>query len=482
MPGFTPGRRWQPPFLPFKREPFRKRLLRSIEVAIKGPLFGCRMCGNCMLQETAFICPMECPKGLRNGPCGGSTPDACYVDPSRPCIWYKIYERAFSMGREELLVEVLPPLDWDQVGTETWGTVLKQIRTVGVKHFLHGMLASDVDHRKMAWQSVFEPIRQPPWWRGDDRYHAPAYQEPVSELERQLKEGEFVMAAEVTPPIGIDTSKLRQNIELLKQYATALNFTDAASATPRMSSLACSETALELHAEPVLQIAARDSTRIGLQGMAIGASARGIRNILVVSGDTPRRGLPPFEHSDWIDLDSVQMLWLLRRMRDDARYLDGREIKSAPKFFLGAAASPFASSPRIQALREHKKINAGAQFFQTNVIFDAERIDDWLNALVQRNILDKVYILAGITPLKSYKMAVFMNEKVPGVFVPASILKRMQSAAEKGGEQEEGLQIAVELIEKIRTKQGINGIHVMPVGWETVVPKLAQMARIGHRS
>ncbi|MCK4750321.1 MAG: methylenetetrahydrofolate reductase C-terminal domain-containing protein, partial [Bacteroidales bacterium] len=91
----TPGRRWQPPFLPFKKEPFGKRVLRRIERVVKGPLWGCRMCGNCLLQETAFICPMECPKGMRNGPCGGSTPEKCYVDETRPCIWYKIHERAF---------------------------------------------------------------------------------------------------------------------------------------------------------------------------------------------------------------------------------------------------------------------------------------------------------------------------------------------------------------------------------------------------
>ena len=114
MPGFTPGRRYQPPFMPFKREPFKQRVLAKIELAVKGPLFGCRMCGNCLLQETAFICPMECPKGLRNGPCGGSTPEKCYVDESRPCIWYKIYERSFKLGREALLLEVLPPLDWEK--------------------------------------------------------------------------------------------------------------------------------------------------------------------------------------------------------------------------------------------------------------------------------------------------------------------------------------------------------------------------------
>lgn len=119
MPVFTPGRRWQPPFYPFKREPLNRRVLARIERLVKGPLWGCRMCGNCLLQETAFICPMECPKGVRNGPCGGSTKEHCYVDETRPCIWYRIYERAFAMGREEKLLEVLPPLDWDKTGTET---------------------------------------------------------------------------------------------------------------------------------------------------------------------------------------------------------------------------------------------------------------------------------------------------------------------------------------------------------------------------
>ena len=118
MPGFTPGRRWQPAYLPFHKDSFGHKLVESVERAIKGTLFGCRMCGNCLLQETAFICPMECPKGLRNGPCGGSTEDHCYVDPTRPCIWFKIYQRSESMGRSERLLEVLPPLDWDKVGTE----------------------------------------------------------------------------------------------------------------------------------------------------------------------------------------------------------------------------------------------------------------------------------------------------------------------------------------------------------------------------
>jgi methylenetetrahydrofolate reductase (NADPH) len=184
---------------------------------------------------------------------------------------------------------------------------------------------------------------------------------------------------------------------------------------------------------------------------------------------------------DILDIDSVQMLWILRRMRDEGKYLDGREMKFPPKYFLGAAASPFASQPKFQAIREHKKVNAGAQFFQTNLIFDAERLEVWVNELAKRNILDKVYILAGISPLKSLKMGKYMNDEVPGVSIPDALLKRMQAAEEKGsagGAMEEGVQISLELIEKIRSMQVFRGIHIMTVGWEEIVPRIVQEANL----
>ncbi len=474
MPGFTPARRWQPPFYPFKREPFRRRLLARIERMVKGPLFGCRMCGNCLLQETAFICPMECPKGARNGPCGGSTEEHCYVDPTRPCVWYKIYERSFKMGRQEKLLEVLPPLDWDKVGTETWGDVVQQIRKVGTGKFISGMLSRDPAKRAANWDAVFRPVRQPDWWQGDDKYHPPAYTEPISELERRLRAGEFVVTAEVAPSLSTATSKLCQNIELVRPYVAAVNFTDNPSATARMSSLACSIMALQSGAEPVMQLQGRDRTRATIQSEVIGASALGVRNILVLSGDSGRMGPPPLGRLDVIDMDSVQMLWLLRRMRDEGHYLDGRPIKFPPKVFLGAAAAPFASRPEFQAIREHKKVNAGAQFLQTNLVYDPDRFEIWLNELAKRNILDKVYILVGLTPLKSLKMALYMHNEVPGVFIPERLLKRLEAAGD--GVQEEAVTITLELIEAIRGKQGVHGIHLMAVGWEEIVPRIVTEA------
>ena len=473
MPIFTPGRRWQPAYSPFNKETFGTRLLENIEYAIKGPLFGCRMCGNCLLQETAFICPMECPKGLRNGPCGGSTPEYCYVDKTRPCIWYKIHERAFKMGRQEMLLEVLPPLDWEKVGTETWADVASQAKKVGFKKVASDLLSGDTARREATWDSVFRPVRQPEWWQGDHEYHPPKSTEPASNLERQLRAGKFVVACEIAPPLTTATTKLISNIKTVKPYVTAINFTDNASATPRMASWACSKIAIEQGAEPVMQIAARDRTRSSLQGEILGASALGVRNVLCVTGDSPVLAPQPRGRMDINDMDSIQMVWILRRMRDEGRYLDGREIKFPPKVFLGAAASPFASDPKFQALREHKKVNAGAQFFQTNLVYDVERMEVWLNELAKRDILNKVFIMVGITPLKSLKMARYMTE-VPGVYMPETILKRMEAADAAGNAQEEGVQIAIELARKIKTYegQGIHGLHIMPVSWEEIIPRI----------
>ena len=476
---FTPGRRWQPPFLPFKKEKFGKRLLRRIELWVKGPLFGCRMCGNCLLQETAFICCMECPKGMRNGPCGGASAENCYVDETRPCIWYRIYKQAFKKDREEKLLEVLPPLDWDKVGSETWGDVIRQIRKYGSGKFVKSLFSRDKVTKAVAWEGVFKPVRQPEWWNGDAEYHPAAYEEAVSNLERELRSGKFVITTEVAPPLGVATGKLERDIKMVKDYVAAVNFTDNASASPRMSSIACSKIAVSLSADPVLQVAARDRTRIGLQAEIVGANAMGIYNVLCISGDNARIGPSPTSNTNILDVDAVQMLWILRKMRDEGSYLDGRKMKFPPKLFLGAAASPFASEPEFQALREQKKVNAGAQFFQTNLIFDPQGLDNWLEEIYKRNFLDKVYILAGVAPVKSLQMARYLNNNVPGVSVPERLLKRFEAVGDES-QQEVGVQIALEIIESVKNKQGINGIHLMSVGWESIVPRLVEESGLNN--
>jgi 5,10-methylenetetrahydrofolate reductase len=478
MTGIKPARRWQPHFYPFKKETFGRRFRANIEILIKGPVWGCRMCGNCLLQETAFICPMECPKGMRNGPCGGVTPEKrCYVDETRKCVWYEIYKRAQKTGREKTLLEVLPPLDWNKVGTETWADVLKQVRKVGTGGFIGSLFSKDTVKKNQIWDSVFKTLRQPDWWQGDSDYHPPLYNEPASDLEKKLKNGEFVIATEVTPPLSAYSGKLIKDIELVKPYVTAVNFTDASSAIPKMSAVACCKVASDLQVEAVYQIAARDTTRTGLQSNVVGAGQFGIKNILCVTGDNSRVGPSPISDMDLLDIDSVQMLWILRRMRDDGIYLDGRKMKYPPEYFLGAATAPFASDPELQAIKDHKKVNAGAQFFQTNLIFEPERLDLWLEQLDKRNILDKIYILIGLVPLKSYKAALYLHQKVPGVFLPEHILRRMEKAGERA--PEEGIQITLELIDAVKSKRGVSGIHLMTLGWEEVVGRIVTESGLG---
>jgi methylenetetrahydrofolate reductase (NADPH) len=468
MPGFTPARRWQQAYYPFKNRTAGQKIEEAIERAVKGALFGCRMCGNCLLQETSLICPMECPKGLRNGPCGGSTPEHCYVDETRPCVWYKIYERAEKYGRLDVLMEVLPPLDWDKVGTSPQPDGWNNLRKHGGIKAISRFMRSTPEIRKQKWDNFFKEIRQPDWWEGDSLPHPAPLHVPVSHLEQILTDGKFTITAEIAPPLSANPEDLVKKILMLKECVDAVNFTDNPSSTPRMSSLACSLIALQNNVEPVMQIAARDRTRMGLQGEVLGASALGIRNMLFLTGDHPRLGPGPNGRMDIWDIDAIQAMWIVRRMRDEAHFLDCREIKCAPQVFIGAAGSPNASTPLIQAMREEKKVNAGAQFMQTNLIYDYDGFSQYLEALDRRDVTQRVPILAGISPIRSVNAAYAMRQ-IPGVKIPDAIIQRMEASSDP---KEESVQITLEMIEKVKTLPGVHGIHFMAVGWESIVPRL----------
>ncbi|HRI57561.1 MAG TPA: methylenetetrahydrofolate reductase C-terminal domain-containing protein, partial [Anaerolineae bacterium] len=261
---FSP-RRYQAPFKPYKREESTPiRLFTSFEQGVKSALFGCRMCGNCILQETAFVCPMTCPKGLRNGLCGGATPERCEVDPSRPCTWYVIYDRAERLGREDRLLEINAPLDGARVGRETWLDVIDIWRTQEERLNLLD-LVRDRETFSEKWDELFYAARQPDWWQGDSAYHPPAYSAPLSRLEANLRTGVFTTTAEIAPPLDASFAVADKKISWLHDYVSAANFTDSASATPRMSSLAASVRSRQEGLEPVMQLQARDRSRVALE-------------------------------------------------------------------------------------------------------------------------------------------------------------------------------------------------------------------------
>jgi len=480
---FSP-RRYQAPFRPYHRDDktLMLRVFTAGEQVIKSTLFSCRMCGNCILQETAFVCPMTCPKGLRNGLCGGASSEHCEVDPSRPCTWYKIYERAERLGRTERLLEVNAPLDGERVGRETWLDLVRIYRERDAGPRLRDFV-SNREKWNQEWDQFFYDVRQPDWWQGDALYHPPAYEAPISLLEANLRTGEFVTTAEIAPPLGASGNIIHKKAAWLKGIVTAANFTDNASASARMSSLASSHICLETGLEPIMQLQARDRTRIVLESDAMGAAGLGIHNILCLSGDHHRFGPTPMTKPDQFDMDAVQVLWMLRRMRDDGIYLDGRKIKQKPQFFLGAAGSPFGAPPAYEAIRAHKKINAGAQFIQTQPIFDYDRFLEWLEALDKRDLLGKVYILAGLIPLKSARAAHFMADDVPGVVIPPEIIARMDAPGDdKDAQQEAGVEIALEMIEKLKATPGIAGMHIMAVHWEDIVPRLVEESKLPRPS
>jgi methylenetetrahydrofolate reductase (NADPH) len=477
---FSP-RRYQAPFRPYRtnEDAFFVRAFTRFERSIKEPLFGCRMCGNCILEQTALICPMTCPKGLRNGLCGGATPEACEVDPSRPCTWYLIYEKASRKGLEDRLLEINAPLDGDRVGRETWLDLFRKWRSRGEGPRIRDALIDRPRFRREG-EALLLDVRQPEWWQGDDRYHPPAYDEPASGLEKALRGDGFVVTAEIAPPRGSSPNAIREKVDFLRGHVVAANLTDNASASARMSSLASSKICLDAGIEPVMQLQARDRNRLVLEADAIGASGLGISNILCLTGDHHGLGPAPVAKPDQFDLDSIQLLWMLRRLRDEGRCLDGRELENPPRLFLGAAASPYGAIPKYEAIRAEKKVNAGAQFIQTQPVFDHNRFLEWLEALDKRSVLDKAHVLAGVVPLKSAKAAVFMSREVPGVVIPEGLVTRMTEAGDKQAQQEEGVQIALEVLARLRATPGIRGVHIMAIHWESIVPRLIEEAGIAR--
>ncbi len=288
---FSP-RRYQLPYYPYERDTAPVRAFTAFERTLKSIGFSCRMCGNCILQETAFICSMTCPKGLRNGPCGGSTPEHCYVDNTRPCTWYRIYERSERMGRTNRLLEINAPLDGRKVGHETWLDLVRVYRG-GDYHINPIDFVANKERFSQEWDRFFYDVRQPEWWKGDDEYHAPTPHEPVSNLERQLRSGQFTVTAEIAPPLSVNVDPMMKKAVLLRDWVIAANFTDNASASPRMSSLASARKRLDAGLEPVMQLQARDRTRYAIEAEVLGAAALGIRNVLCLSGDHLRLGLAP---------------------------------------------------------------------------------------------------------------------------------------------------------------------------------------------
>lgn len=300
-----------------------------------------------------------------------------------------------------------------------------------------------------------------------------------SRLERLFASGEFVITGELGPPRSVDLDVIDKKVAHLKGNVDAANVTDNQTAIVRVSSIAVSKMLLDRGLEPVAQITCRDRNRIAIQSDVLGAYALGIRNILCLTGDHQVFGDHPTTRHVF-DLDSIQLLWVLKKMRDEKRFAGGEEIRNgkkapivAPEIFLGAAANPFADPFEFRVIRLAKKAKAGADFIQTQIVYDMDRFKEWLKRARDMGLTERTKILPGITPLKSVGMAKYMKNKVAGVTIPDAFIDRL-SKAEKASD--EGIKIAVEQIQELRELDGVAGIHLMAIEWEHRVPEIVEKA------
>lgn len=292
-----------------------------------------------------------------------------------------------------------------------------------------------------------------------------------SNLERVLSENKFAVTAEVGPPKGSDPEKIKSKAEILKGYADAFNVTDNQTAVVRLSSLGGSIILLNMDLEPIMQISCRDRNRIALQSDVLGAAANGVRNILFITGDHQSFGNHPSAKGVF-DLDSIQLIKVVRDMRDGGVFQSGDKILATnPEVFIGGAANPFADPIEFRVDRLEKKINAGVDFIQTQSVFNLDRFNAWMDEVCSRGLYKRVHILAGITPLKSLRMTERMKFHVPGVDIPDSIYERMQKADDP---KKVGYDISLELIDEVKKINGVHGLHITALFWEDIIPSLVK--------
>ncbi|HLC02345.1 MAG TPA: methylenetetrahydrofolate reductase [Anaerolineales bacterium] len=312
-----------------------------------------------------------------------------------------------------------------------------------------------------------------------------------SRLERVLRAGHFAVTAELGPPQAADAEVIRKKAALLKGFCEAANITDNQTAIVRMSSIGAGTLALQEGLEPVIQMTCRDRNRLAIQSDLLGAYALGMRNVLCLTGDHQSFGNHPTAKNVH-DLDSVQLIQMVVEMRDKKTFQCGDEIKGVePRFFVGAAANPFGDPFEWRPYRLAKKVEAGADFIQTQLIYNIERFAEYMQKVRELGLHERVYLLAGIGPLKSPGMAKYMRDQVPGMDVPNELVDRMTQAADGINREDkkaraeawrrEGIRIAIEQIQQLRQMEGVAGVHIMAIEWEEAVKLLVEGAGLFPR-
>jgi len=300
-----------------------------------------------------------------------------------------------------------------------------------------------------------------------------------SRLEKILASGNLAVTSECGPPRGSDGEVITKKAEMIKDYVDAINITDNQTSVTRLCSLAACIRLKLMGLEPILQMVTRDRNRIALQSDILGAASFDIFNILCLSGDHQQFGDCP-QGQNVFDIDSMQLIQTIRHMRDEGKFLGGDEIARPPRMFVGAAANPFADPFEIRVRRLAKKVAAGVEFIQTQCIYNLEKFELYMKQARERRLHEKVSILAGVTPFKSAGMAKYMKNRVPGMDVPDEVVARM-SGVPKEKQPEEGINICVESIQRLKEVEGVRGFHIMAIEWEQMVPEIVKRAGLYPR-
>lgn len=402
-------------------------LLSPLERRAKGLMFDCRMCGQCVLSATGMACPMNCPKEMRNGPCGGVRSDGrCEVKPEMRCVWVEATAGTMRIAPDHKAhpTPLLPAVDQRQRGNSTWIQVI------------HG--------RK-------DPAFQPPI---GERTVPEAEQSP---FETACRSGGFVVTVEIAPPDSADPAALLQRAERFRGRVDAMNITDGAGGNCHMSSVAASAILAAHGLNPVYQVACRDRNRIAIQGDILGAAALGVKNILCLTGDDVSQGDHP-QAKPVFDLDAVSLLHVARGMVDRGEFASGRKLDTPPRLFIGATANPFVPPYIDRIANLEKKVVAGARFIQTQFCFDLPLLDDFMREVRLRGLDRQARIIVGVGTLSNAKALRWMTKHVPGVHVPEAVLARISAAADQKAEAK---RVCIETIQAIRNIEGVAGIHLM---------------------
>ena len=314
----------------------------------------------------------------------------------------------------------------------------------------------------------------------NDMLHHPFVENPGSPLkqlpdhisegrfERMLRSGAFVVTSEIAPPDSVDAEEVYRRAELFDGVCDAINATDGSGANCHMSSVAVCALLSHIGYSPILQVSCRDRNRIAIQGDILGAAAMGVCNVLALTGDDVSAGDHP-EAKPVFDLDSISLLTTIRTMRDESRFLSGRKLDSAPKVFAGSSINPFVPPVESRVLQLQKKIEAGAEFIQTQYCFDIPMFKSMMKRAVDMGLTEKTFILPGIGTLASANTARWLISQVPGVHIPEEVIKRLEGA---DNAKLEGRKICIELIQEVKEIEGVSGVHVMAYKQEQYVAEI----------